>query len=129
VLAVPLEPQDTYACSAASQAALPGSDYAIVVLPAEIDIANASRVSADLLAAIGAGDSVIIADLSGCSFCDCAGVEALLDAAARAVLAGAQLRPVAKARAVLRVFELTGLTSSLRVYPTRSAALEDVAGA
>jgi anti-sigma B factor antagonist len=123
VLAVPLEPQDIHACYAASQAGPPGSDCAIVVLPAEIDIGNASLVSGDLLAAIAAGRSMIIADLSGCSFCDGAGVEALLDAAARAVLAGAQLRLVANATVVLRVFELTGLTSSLPVYPTRSAAL------
>jgi anti-sigma B factor antagonist len=127
VLAVPEETHDIRTCSPSDQAAPGRSDCEIVVLPAEIDIANASLVSAGLLAAIGAGRPVIIADLSSCSFCDCAGVGALLGAAAVAVLQGAQLRLVATARPVLRVFELTGLDHSLPVYPTRSAARRDVA--
>jgi len=108
-------------------AAPSANDCTIVVLPAEIDIANAGLVRADLLAAASTGTPVIIADLSRCSFCDCAGVAALLGAAAEAVLLGAQLRLVAKAGPVLRVFELVGLTCLVPVYPTRSAALQEIA--
>jgi anti-anti-sigma factor len=104
--------------------AVPQSDSTcvVVVLPAEIDIANADLVEADLLTAISGGSSVVIADLSRCSFCDCAGAQALLAASARAELHGAHLRVVAPAGQVLRVLELTGLTQATPVYPTRSAA-------
>jgi anti-anti-sigma factor len=127
VLTVPLKPQDRPGCRTAGLAAHSASDCAIVVLPAEIEITNADLVRAALLAAAGTGTPVIIADLSRCSFCDCAGVAALLGAAAEAVLLGAQLRLVATARPVLRVFDLVGLARSVPVYPTRSAALQVIA--
>lgn len=100
----------------------PDSTCVVVALPAEIDILNADLIQADLFTAIRAGSSVIIADLSSCAFCDCAGVAALIAASARAKLQGAQLRVVATAGPVLRVLELTGLPQTVPVYPTRFVA-------
>jgi anti-anti-sigma factor len=120
---VPLENQhEAGTCRSGGQAVPPDSTCVVMALPAEIDIANADLVRADLLSAISAGNSVIIADLSRCSFCDCAGAEALLAVGADAKLHGAQLRVVAPAGPVLRILELTGLTQAVPVYPTRSAA-------
>jgi anti-sigma B factor antagonist len=99
-------------------AARHGADWIIATLPAEVDIANVGQVLADLLAAIDRGCPVIIADMSRTTFCDRAGVGALLAAASQAARAGAELRIVARARPVLRTFELTGLQLTLKIYPT-----------
>jgi anti-anti-sigma factor len=99
-------------------AARQGADWIIAVLPAEVDIANVGQALADLLAAIDRGCPVVIADMSRTTFCDRAGVSALLAAASQAARAGAELRIVARARPVLRAFELTGLQLALTIYPT-----------
>jgi anti-anti-sigma factor len=95
----------------------------VTPLPAEIDIANAGQVRADLMAVIDQGYPVVIADMSRTSFCDCAGVAALAAAGGYAARRGVQLRIVARARAVLRIFELSGLLLATPVYPTGAAAM------
>lgn len=97
----------------------------VISLPAEVDIANAGQVRADLLAAIDRGHQVVVADMSRTSFCDCAGVTALLAAGHYAARRGARLRVVARSRPVLRTFELTGLPLALGVYPASADALGD----
>jgi anti-anti-sigma factor len=97
--------------------------WAVISLPAEIDIANAEQVRADLLAALDRGCPVIIVDMSRTSFCDCAGVRALLAATSRALRDGVEIRLVARARPVLRTFELTGMQLALHVYPTAADAV------
>ncbi len=113
----------------ATGSAWPGAGSTLVSLPAEVDIANADEVRADLFAAIRRGSPVVIADMSRTSFCDCAAVSVLLAAASQALRAGAELRVVARATPVLRTFELTGLHLVLRVYPTTGEALRGPPGA
>ena len=98
-----------------------------VSLPAEVDIANAEAAWLDLVRAIDQGYRLVIADMSRTSFCDCAGVSALLAAGAQAAHAGAELRIVARAQAVLRTFELTSLQLALPVYSSSSDALSEAA--
>ena len=50
----------------------------MVTLRAEIDMANADRVGADLEAAFGPGVGVVVADMSGTRFCDSLGIRALV---------------------------------------------------
>ena len=100
-------------------------DWCITPMPAEIDIGNAAQVRADLLSAVD-HSKVVIADLSRTSFCDCAGVSALLMAGSYAARTGAELLIVARSRAVLRIFELTGLPLAQAVYGTCSDALRAV---
>ncbi len=110
---------------AASPALTPPSGASPVVrLPAEIDIVNAEQVLADLLAVIDRGYPVVVADLSRTSFCDCSGVSALLTAGSHAASRGSQLRIAARASAVLRTFELTGLQLAVPVYSTGAAAIK-----
>lgn len=99
--------------------------WPVTPLPAEVDIVNAGQVRADLLAVIDRGYPVVVADMSRTSFCDCAGVSALLTAGSYAARRGAQLRVVAGARAVLRTFELTGLPLALPVYAASADALRE----
>ena len=95
---------------------------AVVTLPAEIDIDNALSVAADLLAALSAGAQVVIADMSGTSFCDVSGLHELASAHEMATANGMQLRVVASGQ-VLRVLRLSRLNRVLAIYPTLAAAL------
>jgi anti-anti-sigma factor len=96
---------------------------AVVVLPDEIDVVNAGPVGEQLVAAIVPGVAVVVADLSMTTFCDCAGVYSLLLADHTASASNAELRLVARSRAVLRILELLGTDQVLPVYPDLSAAL------
>jgi len=96
---------------------------AVVVLPDEIDVINAGSVGEQLVAAIIPGVAVVVADLSMTTFCDCAGVYSLLLAHREASASNAELRLVARSRAVLLILELLGADQVLPVYPDLSAAL------
>jgi anti-anti-sigma factor len=96
---------------------------AVVVLPDEIDAVNAGSVGGLLGAAIVPGVTVLVADLTATSFCDCAGTRSLILASRQASASHAELRLAARSPAVLRVLELTGADQVLRVYPDLAAAL------
>jgi anti-anti-sigma factor len=96
---------------------------AVVVLPDEIDVLNAGSVGEQLVAAIVPGVAVVVADLSMTTFCDCAAVRSLLLVHREASAGNAELRLVARSRAVLRILELLGTDQVLPVYPDLSAAL------
>ncbi len=100
-----------------------GRPWTTMSFPAEVDVANADQVRAGLMAALGRGCPILIVDMSRTTFCDCAGVRALLCAASQALRAGVEMRVVARARPVLRTFEITGLQLALRVYPTAADAV------
>ena len=95
---------------------------AVVVLPDEIDLLNAQSVGARLSAAIGSGASVIIADLSMTTFCDCAGARTLLLAHRTASASNAELRLVIRSRAILHILALINADHVLPVYPDLGAA-------
>lgn len=103
-------------------ACAPADETTLLRLPVEIDLANAAGVTEDLRAAVDQGTAVVIADMSATRFCDCAGVSALLSAGRDAANRGAELRIAARAAAVLRVFELTGVLTTLRVDPSVARA-------
>jgi anti-anti-sigma factor len=117
------------ACPSAAAVSRSSAGWAVVTLPGEIDVSNAGQVRSELLAAIDAGHSVVVADMSLTTFCDCAGVSALLAAGSHAARSAAELRIAARARPVLRTFDLTGLPLALRVHPTSSAALSEARSA
>ncbi len=93
-----------------------------VRMPPEMDIGNADNVRQALIAAVDQGFAVVIADMSDTLFCDCAAVTALAVVGKCAAAAGAELRVVATARLVLRIFELTGLARLVAVFPSAEAA-------
>jgi anti-sigma B factor antagonist len=91
--------------------------------PTEVDISNSGRLQDDLISAIGLRSALVIADLARTTFCDCAGVTALLTAGRYAHEQGTELSVVACSAPVLRTFDLTGLPRQLAVYPTIEAAI------
>ena len=99
---------------------------AVVTLPAEIDAVNASTVRQALLAGARHDAAVLIIDMSRTTFCDSAGLKAIIAAHTQATQAGTQLRLVATA--VLRIITIVGIDQLIPVYPTLEAALTESPG-
>ena len=97
--------------------------YAVVILPAEIDITNADQVREDLLSVLNQGAGMLIADLSKTTFCDSAGVAALARSFRRAEASQSEMRLVVGTLAVQRILTLTGIDRLLDIYPSVAASL------
>jgi anti-sigma B factor antagonist len=91
--------------------------------PAEIDVANAGRIHDQLLTVLAREPVTVIVDMTATVFCDSAGMNAVLRAYKRAIVQGAELRLVIPARAVRRVFTITGLDRLVDIYPSLAASL------
>jgi anti-sigma B factor antagonist len=98
---------------------------AVMTLPGEVDISNAGQIRQNLTAVIARDASLIIADMSATTFCDSAGVTALVRAVRAANASGAGLRIAASAPAVTRVLAITGVDRLIEVYPSVAAAMAD----
>src|SRR5258708_31043970 len=96
---------------------------AVVSLPAEIDISNADQVRDDLLSILTRGAALLVVDMSATTFCDSAGLNALVRAFKRATASGSGMRVVVSARALQRVFAITGVDHLIDIYPTVAAAM------
>jgi anti-sigma B factor antagonist len=105
-------------------ASLTPASPSVVILPAEIDQANASAVS-DLLAAQFGPGLVVIADLAATTYCDSSGVRALLRACRDARDGGCDLRLVLPDPNVLRILTVLGFDRLLPIYPSLAKALGD----
>ena len=101
---------------------------AVVTLPAEIDLSNAEQARQDLLSVVAQGATRVIADMTATTFCDSAGVAALVRAVQQATARGSGLRLAASAPAVTRVLALTGVDRLIEVYPSVAAAMADPGG-
>jgi anti-sigma B factor antagonist len=98
-------------------------EQAVITMAAEIDVTNADEIRQALLAAASDSAAVLIIDMSGTTFCDSAGVQAIIDARNKATATRTQLRLVATA--VLRILTLTGVDQLIPIYPTLEAALAE----
>jgi len=96
---------------------------AVVMMPAEIDVANARAILDKLLSVLDREPVTLIVDMTATTFCDSAGMNAVLRAYKRASAAGTELRLVMPAPAVRRVFTVTGLDRLIGTYPSLAASL------
>jgi anti-sigma B factor antagonist len=96
---------------------------AVVTLPTDIDITNADQVREDLLSVLNQGATLLIADLSKTTFCDSAGVSALVRTFRRADASGSEMRLVVTTPAVQRVLSLTGIDRLINIYQNVTVAL------
>jgi anti-anti-sigma factor len=64
----------------------------VVALPDEIDMATADALGEQFAAALAPGVPAVIADMTGTTFCDSAGITVLIGAKERATASGAELR-------------------------------------
>ncbi len=96
---------------------------AVVMLPAEIDVTNADTVREELLSVLNQGAALLVADLSTTSFCDSAGVSALVRTFRRAATSESSMRLVVSTPAVQRVLSITGVDRLVDTYPSVAASL------
>jgi anti-sigma B factor antagonist len=101
----------------------PAAPHAVITMPAEIDMTNAGQVRQALLSAVETQLAVLIVDMSRTTFCDSAGVQAVIAAYRQAAMTGTQLRLVATG--VLRIFTVIGADQLIPTYPTVESALAD----
>jgi anti-sigma B factor antagonist len=95
----------------------------IIALPPEIDLTNAGDVLELIIAACAPGVPVVIADLTGTSFCDSSGLQHLIQASHHTAASGTELRlAISPGGAVSRIIELTGIGQRLPVYPSTQLA-------
>lgn len=95
---------------------------AVVSLPAEIDLTIADALREALLAVLNQGAVALVADMTATTFCDSAGITALVRAAKRAAATGAEMRLAVTAPQVLRVFTLVGIDRLIDIHPSVAAA-------
>jgi anti-anti-sigma factor len=96
---------------------------AVVGLPPEIDFGNADSVSRTLLEVLDQDVVGVVADMTATSYCDAAGIRAVVRASSHAEELGYWVRVVIPRLAVRRVFALTGADSLMRIYATLNRAL------
>jgi len=96
---------------------------AVVTLPAEIDVTNADTVQEELLSVLNQGAALLVADLGKTSFCDSAGVSALVRTFRRAATSESSMRLVVSTPAVQRVLSITGVDRLVDTYPSVAASL------
>ena len=82
----------------------------LVTVEGEVHFSEAQELEHRLLAAVRAGRSDLLVDISGVSFISCEGLAALLRTRREAEGAGGQLWLVPPSEPVLGVFRVTGLT-------------------
>ena len=95
----------------------------VVALPAEIDMASASRIGQQLGSALAPGVRAVIADMSATRFCDSSGISMLVRAHKQAAANETQLRLVVRSASVLRALTLVRMDYLLPIYPSLSQAL------
>jgi anti-sigma B factor antagonist len=101
---------------------------AVVTLPAEIDVTIADAVRDELLAVLGQGATLLIADLSKTDFCDSAGVSALVRTYRQASTTGCSMRLVVSTLSVQRVLSITGVDRLVDIFPSVAASLAGASG-
>jgi anti-sigma B factor antagonist len=103
-------------------------EAAVITLPEEIDISNSEQVREELLSLLNRGPAVLIVDMAETTFCDSAGVNALVRAHKRATANGAEIRLVVTSPGVQRVLDITGVDRLIPVYPSMTASLAEPGG-
>jgi anti-anti-sigma factor len=98
---------------------------AVVKIAAEVDVSNADQAGQDLAAAVAQDASLVIADMTATTFCDSAGVTALVRVIRKASASGTGLRLATSAPAVTRVLAITGVDRLIEIYPSVAAAMAD----
>lgn len=103
-------------------------EAAVIKLPEEIDISNADQVRDELLSLLNRGPAVLIVDMAETTFCDSAGINALVRAHKRATANDAEIRLVVASPGVERILTITGVDRLIPVHPTVAASLNTPVG-
>lgn len=105
----------------------PKGAVAVVTVTGSVDSISADDLLNPLLQTIQNGQPRLVCDMSGVDYTSSAGLRALLASMKEARSNGGDLRLAAVGDKVLKVLQLSGFTSILRVYPDVDAALASYA--
>lgn len=86
-----------------------------LVVAGEVDLTSAGALADRALALLEAGPTQLVVDMSGVTFCDSAGLNALFRVYARAEEKGARLTLRSLNAPVYRMFDATGATTVLSI--------------
>ncbi len=92
--------------------------FTVVTVSGEIDVATAPALRDRLQSCLEEGRCNLVVDLLGVPFLDSTALGVLVGAAKRAREQGGSLRIVLTEPRVAKVFEITGLTETLPMFPT-----------
>ncbi len=95
---------------------------AVVVLAGELDLATAPMLARYVDTPAVRRRSRVVVDVSGLTFCDCAGLTALLRASRHCVEKGGWLRLSGPSAMLARTLRITRLGQALACYPSMEAA-------
>ena len=95
----------------------------VVHITGSVDGLTADTLMATLQQQIDAGNTRLIADLSGVSYTSSAGLRALLATVKQARSAGGDFRLAAVMPPVHKVLEMSGFTTILKLYPDVELAI------
>lgn len=101
---------------------------AVVRTPEEVDTTIADDMREALLSVLNQGASALVVDMTRTTFCDSAGVSAIVRARRRALASNAEVRIATGSPTLLRLFSLLGLESAIAVYPDVEAAVSSLGG-
>jgi anti-sigma B factor antagonist len=101
----------------------------VIAVDGEIHVSTTPEFSGVLAAAIEAGRTALVLDLSGVMFIDSTGLSVLLNALRRVTRAGGALALVCQNPTVLRLFEITKLDSTFAIYAELEPAIAAVQAA
>ena len=96
---------------------------AVITMPEEIDMSNGAEVQDGLLAALALRPAVLVVDMTGTTFCDSAGVRAIMLSHRQASSQGSELRLVISSPGVHRVFSIIGAGDLVQIHPDLGSAL------
>ncbi|ONI80028.1 hypothetical protein ALI144C_23740 [Actinosynnema sp. ALI-1.44] len=100
-----------------------GPSGPVLSVRGEVDTVTAPELQAGVEQAMPGAGQVLVVDLSGVTFLSSAGLSVLVQAHQRAEEAGCEVRIVTNS-STARVFQLTGLTETLRLFDSPDAARE-----
>lgn len=94
------------------------SPYTVLTVKGEVDVYSAPRLREKLVELVTQGRRMIVADLDGVDFLDSTGLGVLVGGLKRLRSHDGDLSLVCTQARILKVFEITGLTSVFKISPT-----------
>jgi anti-sigma B factor antagonist len=96
---------------------------AVVTMPDEVDMANGAAIQEGLLAVLAQRPATLVVDMTQTTFCDSAGVRAIMLTHRQAAAAGCELRLVIGSPGVMRVFSIIGAGQLVQMHSDLASAL------
>ncbi len=98
---------------------------AVITMPEEIDMSNGAEIQEGLLAALAERPATLVVDMTRTTFCDSAGVRAIMLTHRQAAATGCELRLAISSPGVTRVFSIIGAGQLVQIHPDLDSALAD----